>query len=193
MAPSDENELRRMLATAIAHPGPAALRFPRGNALGVPVDPEPAPVAIGKGRIVRDGGARPDVLVASVGTTLRAALDAAEALAAAGVAVTVLDARFVKPLDEELLCTHAAAAGRVVTVEENALAGGFGSACLEAFERRGLLSRLQVRRLGLPDAFVTHGDAAKQRAELGIDSGGIARAVRELVGVTVPLRGVAAS
>jgi 1-deoxy-D-xylulose-5-phosphate synthase len=123
------------------------------------------------------------VLVASAGTTLAAAVAAAEALAREGLAVTVVDARFVKPLDEELLCQHAAAAGRVVTVEENALAGGFGSACLEAFERRGLLSSLRTRRLGLPDEFVTHGDAGRQRARLGIDAAGVAAAARELVGV----------
>jgi 1-deoxy-D-xylulose-5-phosphate synthase len=183
MAPSDENELRRALATALAHPGPAAFRFPRGNALGVPLEAEAAPLPIGKGRVVRDAGPRPDALVASAGTTLAAAVAAAEALAEEGLAVTVLDARFVKPLDEELLCALASAAGRVVTVEENAVVGGFGSACLEALERRGLLPALKTRRLGLPDEFVTHGDAAKQRARLGLDAAGVAAAVRELVGV----------
>jgi 1-deoxy-D-xylulose-5-phosphate synthase len=183
MAPSDENELRRMLRTSLAHPGPAAFRFPRGNALGLPLDADPAPLELGRGRVARTGGARPDVLVASVGTTLHPALAAAELLAAEGVQAAVLDARFVKPLDEELLCGLAASARRVVTVEENALAGGFGAACLEAFERRGLLPALRVRRLGLPDAFVTHGDAAKQRAELGLDAAGIARAARELLEV----------
>ena len=185
-APSDEDELRHLLATALAHPGPFAFRFPRGNALGVPLEGDAAPLPIGKGRVARSGGQRPDVLVASIGTALRPALDAAALLAEEGIAVTVLDARFVKPLDEDLLCSLATAARRVVTVEENALPGGFGSACLEAFERRGILGDVQVRRLGLPDAFVTHGDAAKQRARLGLDAAGIAAAARELLGEAAP-------
>ncbi|HZZ85751.1 MAG TPA: 1-deoxy-D-xylulose-5-phosphate synthase [Anaeromyxobacteraceae bacterium] len=182
MAPSDENELRHMLATALAHDGPAALRFPRGAAQGVPLDALPRPLALGKARVVLDGGPGLEVAILAAGTTLAPALAAAEALAAEGVATAVVDARFVKPLDEELFCALASACGRVVTVEESALAGGFGSACLEAFERRGLLSKLAVRRLGLPDEFVTHGDAPRQRAELGLDAAGIARAARELLG-----------
>jgi 1-deoxy-D-xylulose-5-phosphate synthase len=123
------------------------------------------------------------VLLVAAGTPAHAAAAAAEDLARSGIEAAVVDARFVKPLDEETICGLAAQARRVVTVEENALAGGFGSACLEAFERAGLLERgLQVKRLGIPDAFVTHGDAAKQRAALGIDAAGIAAAARELVG-----------
>jgi len=190
MAPSDENEMRHMLATALAHDGPAAFRFPRGSGLGVKLDASPAALEIGKARIARAAGPRPDALVLAAGTTVAAALEAAEALARDGAAVAVVDARFVKPLDEELFCQLAAAARRVVTVEEGALMGGFGAACLEVFERRGLLSSLQVKRLGLPDEFVTHGDAGKQRAEIGIDAAGIAAAVRELVGDSAA-RGVA--
>jgi 1-deoxy-D-xylulose-5-phosphate synthase len=111
-------------------------------------------------------------------------------MAQEGAAVAVVDARFVKPLDEELFCQLASAARRVVTVEEGALMGGFGAACLEVFERRGLLSTLQVKRLGLPDEFVTHGDAGKQRAQFALDAAGIAAAVRELVGEKAA-RGVA--
>src|SRR5439155_18016502 len=91
--------------------------------------------------------------------------------------------RFVKPLDEELVCALASASRRVVTVEEACLAGSFGSACLEAFERGGLLEAgLRLRRLGLPDRFVSHGDPGKQRAALGLDAAGIAAAVREVLG-----------
>jgi 1-deoxy-D-xylulose-5-phosphate synthase len=189
MAPSDENEMRHMLATALAHDGPAAFRFPRGAGAGVQLDPTPAPLPIGKGRLVQAAGPRPDAVLLCAGTPLAAALQAARELDGQGIAVSVIDARFVKPLDEELLCTAAATARRVVTVEEAALAGGFGSACLEAFERRGLLSRLAVRRLGLPDEFITHGDAAKQRAQLGLDARAIADAVRELVGARAGLSG----
>jgi 1-deoxy-D-xylulose-5-phosphate synthase len=192
MAPSDENELRHALATALHHEGPVAFRFPRGAGMGLPLDPEPTPMAIGKARLLRKAVPRPDAVVVAAGTPAHAALAAAEELARDGIEVAVVDARFVKPLDEETVCGLAAQARRVVTVEENALAGGFGSACLEAFERRGLLAKgLEIRRLGIPDAFVTHGDAAKQRAEMGIDAAGIARAVRDLVGARAGGRGVA--
>jgi 1-deoxy-D-xylulose-5-phosphate synthase len=182
MAPSDENEMRHMLATALAHDGPAAFRFPRASGLGVPLDASPAPLEVGKARLARNGGPRPDLLVLAAGGVVQAALAAGEALAKEGVAVSVVDARFVKPLDEELFCSLAVAARCVVTVEEASLIGGFGSACLEAFERRGVLHQLLVRRLGLPDAFITHGDAAKQRAQLGLDAAGIAAAGRGLLG-----------
>ena len=181
MAPSDENELRHMLHTAVGLEGPAAFRFPRGGGEGVPLDPTPRTLEVGKGRIARAVPGKPDVCIVAVGTTVRPAVAAAESLAQAGLAVSVVDARFVKPLDEQLVVSEALRAGRLVTVEEGCLPGGFGSAVLEALERRGLVADgLLVRRLGLPDAFVTHGDAAKQRAEIGIDAEGIARACREI-------------
>jgi len=183
MAPSDENELRNMLHTALAHDGAAAFRFPRGTGEGVALDPEPRVLEIGKGRLARAVAGKPDVCVVAAGSTVRAAVAAAEALAAEGIAASVIDARFVKPLDEGLIVAEAARARRVVTVEEGCLPGGFGSAVLEALDRRGLVAEgIRVRRLGLPDAFLTHGDQGKQRAELGIDKDGIARACRELAG-----------
>jgi len=188
MAPADENELRNMLATALRHDGPAAFRFPRGNALGVALDAEAAPLPVGKGRILRDGGASPDVAILAAGAPAHAALAAAEELAKDGIAATVVDARFVKPLDEALVCAAASAARRVVTVEESALAGGFGSAVLECLDAHGLLAKVQVRRLGLPDQFITHGDAQRQRGELGIDARGIARACRDLTGIRPNVR-----
>ena len=142
---------------------------------------------IGKARVLRRPPGKPDLLIVAAGTTVQAALAAAETLAGQGIESAVVDARFVKPLDEETICGLAAQARRVVTVEENALAGGFGSACLEAFERAGLVEQgISLRRLGIPDAFITHGDAGRQRAELGIDAAGIARAGRELVGDRQP-------
>ena len=182
MAPSDENEMRHMLATALTYDGPAAFRFPRASGLGVPLDTSPAPFEVGKARLARNGGPRPDLLVLAAGTVVQAALAAGEALAQDGFAVSVVDARFVKPLDEELFCSLAVAARCVLTVEEASLVGGFGAGCLEAFERHGVLHQLRVRRLGLPDSFITHGDAAKQRVQLGLDAAGIAAAGRELVG-----------
>jgi 1-deoxy-D-xylulose-5-phosphate synthase len=181
MAPSDENELRHMLHTALAHDGATAFRFPRGAGEGIPLDPEPKLLEIGKGRVVRPVQGKPDVCVVAIGSTVRPAMAAAETLAASGLAVSVVDARFAKPLDEELIVAEGRRAGRILTVEEGCLPGGFGSGVLELLERRGLVADgIVVRRLGLPDQFVTHGDAAKQRAELGIDAEGIARACREL-------------
>jgi 1-deoxy-D-xylulose-5-phosphate synthase len=193
MAPADENEMRHALATALSLDGPAAFRFPRGNALGVPLDAEPQVLPVGKGRVLRDGGKNPDVAILAAGTPAYAALAAADELAKDGIAATVIDARFVKPLDEELVKAAASAARRVVTVEEAALAGGFGSAVLECLEGAGLLARVQVRRLGIPDRFITHGDAQKQRVELGLDARGIAEACRLLSGIrpNVAERGLA--
>jgi len=184
MAPSDEGELRRMLRTSLLHPGPCALRFPRGAVDGTAADASVEPLPIGKGRVARQGGAHPDLLLVAVGASLKPALAAAEELAKEGIAVEVIDPRFVKPLDEELICEAAARIGRVITVEENALEGGFGTACLEAFEARGLLAAgLRTRRLGIPDRFIEHADQARQRAECGIDAPSIVRAGRELAKV----------
>jgi 1-deoxy-D-xylulose-5-phosphate synthase len=182
MAPSDENELRHMLHTALQHDGPAAFRFPRGAGEGVALEPARA-LEIGKGRIARAVAGKPNVCVLSAGTALKAALAGAEALSKEGIAATVVDARFVKPLDEELVCAEAARAQAVVTLEEGCLPGGFGTACLEAFERRGLLAGgLLVKRLGIPDAFITHAEQGKQRAWAGIDADAVAAACRALVG-----------
>ena len=183
MAPSDENELRNMLHTALSLDGPAAFRFPRGAGEGVALDREPKVLEVGKGRLARAVPGKPDVCIVALGSTVRAAVAAAEMLAAEGLAISVVDARLLKPLDEVLVAGEALRARRIVTVEEGCLPGGFGSAVLEALERRGLLAEgILTRRLGLPDAFVTHGDQAKQRAELGLDRDGIARACREIAG-----------
>jgi len=191
MAPSDENELRHMLHTALQLPGPAAIRFPRGAGEGVA--PEPVRVLeLYKGRLARNVPGKPDVAVLALGSTVRPALAAAERLAAEGVAATVVDARFAKPIDAALVCAEAVRAGRVVTVEEGCLPGGFGAACLEALQVAGVLAGgIAVTRLGLPDAFVTHGDPAKQRAELGLDASGIAAACRALVAGGRAARGAA--
>jgi len=181
MAPSDEDELRHMLHTALRLRGPSAVRFPRGAAEGVALQPLHE-LEVGKGRLVRDVPGKPDVCVVAVGSRVRAAVAAAERLARDGIAVAVVDLRFVKPLDEELICAQALRAGRLVTVEEGALAGGAGAGCLEALAGRGLLGAgLSVRRLGLPDRFITHGEVGDQRAELALDEDGIAAACRALL------------
>ena len=177
MAPADEQELRDMLATSLSLPGPSAFRYPRGSGVGVPLrDPRPLPV--GKGRVVHAGGPKPDVLVVAYGTLVHPSIAAAKALAAEGIRAVVVDARFAKPLDEELVCDLASQARRVVTAEEGCLPGGLGAEVLEALSARGL--QVPVRRLGLPDRFVEHGDADAQKASFGLDAVGVAAACREL-------------
>ena len=176
MAPKDENELRRMIKTAMDHSGPSAVRYPRGNGVGVPLDDEILPLPVGKGEMLREGK---DVLLVAVGNPVQAAMEAAERLSADGIDVAVLNARFVKPLDRELILEQAKTIGRVVTVEENALAGGFGSAVLELFQEEAFFPK-SFARLGLPDEFVTHGSQKILRNLCGIDADGIEKAVRKL-------------
>jgi 1-deoxy-D-xylulose-5-phosphate synthase len=141
MAPKDEAELRDMMLTAIEHPGPAALRYPRGNGQGVPIDREPSLMEIGKGEILRDGG---EVAIVAYGSMVYPSLKAAENLASDGIETTVVNARFVKPLDAQLLLALARTKRLIVTVEEAYLAGGFGSAVLEFLEENGLLDNVHV-------------------------------------------------
>ena len=174
MAPRDENELQRMLRTGVeyvaAGRGPIAVRYPRGNGLGVPLDPESPPIPIGQGELLRDGR---DVAILALGSTVAAALDAAEQLGERGVSCAVVDARFVKPLDDELILEVVDRVDAVVTVEEHAINGGFGSAVLELLAARG--RRLPVELIGVPDEFVEHGKQNSIRAELALDGAGIAR------------------
>jgi 1-deoxy-D-xylulose-5-phosphate synthase len=170
-APRDENELQHLLATAIESGAPFALRFPRGAATGCAIDPDPKPLPIGRGELLRDGG---DLAIAALGKTVPAALAAADALACLGISAAVVDARFVKPLDATLFCGLAHRLGLVLTVEDHALAGGFGSALLELFADRAPGTR--VVRLGLPDRFLDHAEQDAQWREAGIDADSIARA-----------------
>jgi 1-deoxy-D-xylulose-5-phosphate synthase len=177
MAPRDENELRSMLRTAIEHPGPAALRFPRGNAPGVPIAEEIKPLEIGKAELLRDGS---DVALVALGSMVPPALDAAERLAAAGVRAAVLDARFAKPLDREWLVRLARGCGALVTIEEHSAQAGFGEAVLAALAAEGV--RVPVRVLGVADRVVEHGAPGEVLASLGLDAAGIERAARDLIG-----------
>lgn len=181
MAPSDEQEMRSMLATALTLEGPSAFRYPRGSAVGVEVG-EPEILPIGRGRILLPGGPAPDLLIVGYGTTAHEAVAAAQELQGEGIRAVVVDPRFAKPLDTELILDLAATAGRVITVEEGCLQGGFGSAVLEALQDAGM--QVPVRRLGLPDEFVAHGDAKVQKARFGIDRAGIAEAARAFVSET---------
>jgi len=177
MAPSDENELRRMLATALARTdGPSAIRYPRGNAVGVPLDPELAPLEIGRSRTLRRGDG---LALLAVGALVQAARKAAELLARRGIEAEVIDMRFVKPLDEATLLDVWHRHRLVVTVEENALAGGFGAAVLEWGHGQALAEAPHVLRLGIPDCFQDQASRADLLAELGLDAEGIARAAGE--------------
>lgn len=174
MAPKDEAEMRDMMLTAIDHPGPAAIRYPRGNGTGVDISGAPQKIALGKGEILRKGS---DVAIIAYGSMVQPAIDAAEKLAADGIKPTVVNARFVKPLDEELILSIANENKILVTVEEAYLAGGFGSAVMELLESRGLQDKLKVVRMGVPDEIVPHGDPKKLLAQYGLDADGIAARV----------------
>jgi len=172
MAPADENELQHMLKTALHLNAPVVLRYPRGKAAGVPLDPEPVVLETGKARILRRGG---DISILAVGNRVHPALRAAELLEEKGVDAGVADMRFIKPLDEACVREMLErSGGRLLTVEDNALATGFGSSVLEYLNAAGL--RADVLRLGIPDRYVEHGRPEELYAELKLDPDGIAAA-----------------
>ena len=172
-APMDENELQHLVYTAYKYEGPFAIRIARGAAVGVPLDDELKELPIGKGKVVRDGS---DVVIFALGKPVGPAVEAAEALAAHGISCGVVNPIFVKPLDVDLLLDSARSVGRVVTVEENVLAGGFGSAVLDALAEAGL-EDVRVHRIGMPDSFIEHGTAVDQRHQLHLDAEGIVREI----------------
>ncbi len=177
MAPKDENELQHMLKTAISCGRPASLRYPRGNGWCGFLDDEAKELPLGKAEVLRQGR---DLVLLAIGSTVKAALEAASRLEKQGIDSAVVNARFVKPLDGELIGSLAAGCPRLITVEENALQGGFGSAVLELLEERGL-TEVRVRRLGIPDVFVEHGPQDFLRQKYGIDADGIVKAAEELL------------
>jgi 1-deoxy-D-xylulose-5-phosphate synthase len=185
-APKDENELRNLVVTALSTGHPTAVRYPRGAGYGVAFDPEPKLLPVGKGEVLRVGK---DGVVLAIGDPVIPALRAAERLAAdGGASLTVINARWVKPLDTELLAQFVRPGATVFTVEENAVAGGFGSAVSEALDALGIVA--PVHRLGIPDHFVLHATQAEQRAELGIDEEGLLRTFRARTAAqgVVPIR-----
>ncbi len=180
MAPKDEGEMRDMLFTMVEHVGPAAMRYPRGSGIGVAIDVEPELLEIGKGEILRDGG---EIAIVAYGSMVHPSLQAAENLAKEKIETTVVNARFVKPLDAQLLLALAKTKRLIVTVEEAYLAGGFGSAVLELLEENGLQDKVRVVRMGIPDRLVTHGDAKLLLAKYGLDADGIFMRVKESIEV----------
>ncbi|MGZ9059806.1 MAG: 1-deoxy-D-xylulose-5-phosphate synthase, partial [Burkholderiaceae bacterium] len=173
MAASDENECRQMLYTAFKLDGPAAVRYPRGTGPGVTIEQAMSELPIGRGELRRTSSAASGHRIAllAFGSMVPAALTAAEQFDA-----SVANMRFVKPLDDELVARLARTHDALVTVEENVIAGGAGSACLESLAEQGI--EVPVLRLGLPDRFVDHGDPAALLKECGLDAAGIAAAIR---------------
>ena len=175
-APRDRNQLQHLLATALESGHPFAIRFPRGPVVEAPMDPDPKPLPIGRAEILREGN---DIALVAMGKCLPLAMSAAERLAEHGVEACVVDARFIKPLDADLLVEIATRTGRVITLEDHALAGGFGSAVLECLSERGVL--VPVERRGLPDRFIDHGTADDQWREIGLDEESLFDAAIRLV------------
>jgi 1-deoxy-D-xylulose-5-phosphate synthase len=175
MAPKDENELQHMVYTAVKHSGPIAFRFPRGNGYGVPLDEKLHTLPIGKAEVLRKGS---DVAIVAYGNPVNSALAAAEMLASEGVEAAVINARFAKPLDEELLANLGANFTRIITVEEGSLQGGFGDAVLEFFHKHDNLVEPKIRCIALPDQFIDHGPQAHWRDRFNLSAEGIVREVK---------------
>lgn len=165
MMPKDENELRRMLVTAVAYDdGPIAVRYPRINGLGVELDPNPQPLEIGKWETVREGDSG---VILAIGPMIQVAEEAAELLKREGINVQVVNARFIKPLDEEMLMTLADEGKQMIVLEEGSELGGFGGSILEFYSLKGKYG-LPIRIIGVPDRFIEHASIKEQRQEVGL-------------------------
>ncbi len=183
MAPKDEAEMRDMMLTAIEYPGPAAIRYPRGNGFGVDISSAPKKIEVGKAEIIRgetDGG---EIAIIAYGSMVYPSVDAAQNLEKDGIKSTVINARFVKPIDSELIIALARSMHLIVTVEDAYLAGGFGSAVLELLEENGLSDKIKVVRMGVPDRIVTHGDPKLLLAKYGLDADGIYSKIIETLNI----------
>ena len=179
MAPKDEAEMRDMLLTAIEQDSPSAIRYPRGNGYGVDISEAPKELEIGKAEILRDSAG--EVAILAYGSMVYPAMKAADNLEKDNIETTVINARFVKPLDAELILALAQTKRIILTVEEAYLAGGFGSAVMELLEENGLLDKVKIVRLGVPDRIITHGDPKLLLAKYGLDADGIYNKVKETI------------
>ncbi|MFZ5647799.1 MAG: 1-deoxy-D-xylulose-5-phosphate synthase [Bacillota bacterium] len=164
MAPKDENELRHMLKTALDHNGPAAVRYPRGEGTGCPLDDEIKCLPLGRSEVLIDGT---DIAIFAVGTMAETAEKAAQTLKAQGISAAVINVRFVKPVDSECIIKYVSTTGRIITLEENILTGGFGSRVLEVINNSGI-GGVKVCTMGLPDSFVEHGDRSLLLSKYGL-------------------------
>jgi len=179
MAPKDENELRHMLKTAVYSGRPIAMRYPRGAGYGVAMDADLHSLEIGRGDLLEQGR---DLVIVAIGSTVYPSLEAAGLLMESGIKASVINARFVKPLDSELILGEALRTGNVVTVEENALMGGFGSAVLELLEQERVTG-VRIKRIGIPDRYIEHGSQSQLRKDLGLDAEGIAGTVKTFLNI----------
>jgi 1-deoxy-D-xylulose-5-phosphate synthase len=170
-SPKDENELQHLLFTASKVGKPMAVRYPRSTGVGVQLDGELHLIPVGKGEILRHGV---DIGIIAIGATVMPALEAAYQLENKGIQATVVNARFAKPLDAELILDVASQTKRLVTVEENTLQGGFGSYVTNLVKQAGL-NDIQIKSLGLPDKFIEHGAQSLLRARYGLDVNGITK------------------
>lgn len=177
MAPKDENELCRMLTTAMSHNGPISLRYPRGAGPGVKIDDIFTPIPIGKGEVLKEGD---DILILAIGGSVREALSAHKMLAEQGISATIVNCRFIKPLDADLICSLAKKIPRLITVEENVRQGGFGSAVLECLNDEGITD-FHLERIGIPDTFVEHGPQDFLRAKYSIDAPAIVSTAKKMM------------
>jgi 1-deoxy-D-xylulose-5-phosphate synthase len=177
MAPSDGNELADMVAAALQLDGPSAIRYPRSRIPNEAIRPDPSPMQIGKGRMMAEGE---DVLIVALGSMVAPALEASRILDEAGISAAVLDPRFVKPLDRDLIIEKASSIRRVLTVEEGILSGGFGTSVLELLSEQGL-GDVNIKRLGVPDEFIEHGTRSELLEDLGLTAEGIAKECRAMV------------
>jgi 1-deoxy-D-xylulose-5-phosphate synthase len=177
MAPRDENELQHMLKTAVDHSGPISLRYPRGEGWNVALDDEFTRLEIGKAELLRDGT---DLVIAAVGHTVIPALRAAQDLAPLGISAAVVNARFVKPLDENMFRELLTKVPRLITVEDHVISGGFGSALVEFLADDGITG-VEVKRLGVPDRFIPHGTQDELKKICGFDKDGIAQAALQMM------------
>jgi len=177
MAPKDENELARMLTTSLAHKGPIAIRYPREAVEGVKIENRDIPISMGKGEVLQKGD---DILILAIGRSVSEALTACVTLAEKGISATVVNCRFVKPLDADLIGTLARKIPRIVTVEENVRQGGFGSAVMECLCDQGITGFL-LECIGVPDTFVEHGPQKMLRSKYGVDFLTIVNAAKRLM------------
>ena len=182
-APKDENELQHLLFTAVKAKRPFAIRYPRGSGRGVPLDENWHQIPVGEAEVIREGG---DIGILTVGLSVSPAVEAARRLAEKGIESTVVNARFIKPLDSSLIQDMSCRTKRLVTVEENAIQGGFGSAVAELVES-SQITDIQLKRIGVPDGFVEHGPPNMLRAKYGLDAEGIEKSIVSFFPDLIPL------
>ena len=182
MAPKDENELRHMLKTSIYHPGPSALRYPRGSGLGVEMDEEIKQIEIGKGEVIKDGE---DLAIIAFGAMVDPSMKTAVMLEEKGLSVAVINARFAKPIDKNLIMEYAKKTGCIVTTEEHSVQGGFGSAVLEALQDFDEHIPLKTKCIGVPDIVVEHGAPGIIKKDLKLDPEGMFETICSFINVTI--------